>query len=361
MNRGISPHTGNELLIVVPWLEGGGAQRALEGILRGLPTESLHLVILFGTDEYASSISNVVSRVTALGERKSPVGVLRAALKVRALVANATKVYSLMRGSHVVLGVASGQLLARRPFAATFHMLPSDDSTGRLARIENLLVRRATRHADLVTAPSTRAVTEIAEYGFAVPERVIFEANRTLGSALPPVEPRPGRLSRLRLLVACRLTDQKGLNQLPEILSRSDVPVDLTVAGDGELQEMIEGFARSVSGPHTVRYIGRTENVIELLDRTDAVLMPSRAELNPVVVWEAWDRGRPVISSDLPVFRDLAEQGPVTVCADADGYSMEFRRLAEEEETRKEAYAEGRARFTLSIAERSPLVEFFSR
>src|SRR5690606_1620524 len=122
---------------------------------------------------------------------------------------------------------------------------------------------------------------------------------------------RPGVLDRVRLVFAGRLTEQKGLDRIEALLSQSTVPIELRIAGDGELQALAQNLADSVKQPHEVQFLGHTDALPAHLDWADALLMPSRWELNPMTIWESWARGRPVFASALDVFQDLASEGPV--------------------------------------------------
>ncbi|PFG33184.1 glycosyltransferase [Sanguibacter antarcticus] len=298
-------------LVVVPWLEGGGAQYALASVLADVGAGTADVVVLFGGCRDFESVAERSHRFIMLDAPRTPLGVFQAAQRVRPVLHGRTRIYSLMRGSHLVLGLALRAIPRDAHLAASFHQLPSTDDADRLGALENILVRRYTRRCELVTTPSERAVEEIRDRRFAVQGAARAEAN--LIAASGPAAPPRATLDdgHLRLLLAGRLTEQKGLDRIVEILDAVEHPVTLHVAGDGPLRETLLADLSRVADRHDVRYLGRTDGLDEQLDWCDAVLMPSRYELNPIVVWEAWARGRPVVSSRLSVFSDLAALGPV--------------------------------------------------
>lgn len=297
-------------LVVVPWLEGGGAQYALAQTMAKL-ARPVDVVVLFaGSRDYRAVEAQAASFVR-LDAPRSPIGVLTAALRLRAFLAHRPAVFSLLRGSHLVLGLVVGKARGAA-LGASFHQLPSTDSQDRLARAEDVLVRRYTRRCELVTAPSELAVDELVTQGFASEEVVRYSPNLIADRATAAVAPRTVT-QPVRLLMAGRLAEQKGILDLEALLSDITTPVELRIVGDGELRDLVEGLARRNPA---VTLVGRVEDVNPHYDWCDAVFMPSRYELNPIVVWEAWASGRPVIGSDIEVFRDLASAGPLRTFRD---------------------------------------------
>lgn len=314
-----------DILIIAPWLQGGGGQGALEGILREVPRDRMRLVVLFDNNRDTDSVTSLVRDAVFLQHSRTPVGIARAARDLARMLRPGMTAYSLMRASHLVLGLVPKRRLDDIRFAATFHQLPSQDSKGALGRVEDVLVRRFVRRADLVTAPSRRAVAEVVSHRFA-PEAVVrFEANTISYSTTQRASPRPHSLNRLRLLFAGRLSEQKGLDRIPEWLASTSVPVDLRVAGAGEMEAVVRGWQTHGLASNTVEYVGYVGDLTPHLDWCDAVIMPSRWELNPLVVWEAWSRGRPVIASALPVFSDLSSEGPLVTIPSAKHFDLQLR------------------------------------
>lgn len=317
------------ITIVVPWLMGGGAQAALLGVLRQVRNCQITLVILFKGSENFDELRQVVNNVVEIGAPKSPTGVLSAARQVQPYLLNADSVYSLMRASHVVLGVRPKNLgNGGRRFAASFHQLPSADGTGLVGTLENRVLRRATRRASLITAPSHRAVEEIAIKGFAAREVVRYEPNVVAPRAAPPVPPREGELAEIRLFFAGRLTTQKGLDRIPALLKGVDRPVHLLIAGEGPERRRLEGLMAGVNHPHRVEFLGYTEDIEGFMDWCDVLVMPSREELNPVSLWEARLAGRPTIGSNIPAFVDLAQEGGVLTFSDQTEFADAIRYVA---------------------------------
>lgn len=304
-----------ELTVVVPWLQGGGAQEALSRLVDATPSVSKRLVVVFRGSRNHGNVIEKFDDVVELGaDRRNPLSVLHAAVKLRPYLHGSHRVYSLMRASNVVIGLVPG-LSAVQRLAMSFHMLPVDDRSGPVWRLEEIALRRATRQAALVTSPSHRAVDQLRTLGLSHPDRTRYVPNRLkrVDVALPATSGPGGRL-----LCAGRLEDQKGIDRLPEWLHQVSTPVVLRIAGEGSQGAALRAALASVPDHHRVDFIGHVGDLTEEIDSCDAVLMPSRQELNPMLVWEAWQRGKPVVATRLDVFLDLAEQGPILFADDGD-------------------------------------------
>jgi glycosyltransferase involved in cell wall biosynthesis len=348
------------ILVVVPWSQGGGAQGALVQILRQLPRERVIVVILFGGNRNHDAIQQNAGRVIEFDEPRTPAGIWRARRRLRPLVESALVVYSLMRGSHLVLGMLPARTLRSIDLVTTFHQLPSQDASGTQGRVEDAFVRRAVGHSALVTAPAASAVTELKVGKYAPTERIVLEPNGIAVGSHDAPEARAGELDELRLVFAGRLSEQKGLDRIPELLNASDIPIRLRIIGDGEERELVDGLAAQISDLHHVEVIGHTDAIVEHLDWSDAVFLPSRWELNPLIIWEARARGRGTIASDIRPLLDLASSGPMWFFDSPDGFASIVQRLVSHEAVRATAHTDAIASASL-LEGTSRIVEHLTR
>jgi len=339
-------------VVIAPWLEGGGAQSSLIEIMKRLDRPNVHLVILFAGSRNHEAVVALANRVTELEEPRSFVGTLAASRKVRAHLEGATRVYSLMRASHIVLGLIPPALL-RDKVVASVHQLPSADRRGLRGRLEDVLQRRVLRRARLVSTPSDRARKELVAFGLSRNANTIFEPNLLSPSSKPVTTPREGNLEKVRLAFAGRLTPQKGLRQFLEMIDgREDLVV--RIAGDGPEMADLAHRVQTMRSPE-VRLIGRTGDVTALLDWADCAVMPSVTELSPVFVWESWSRGRGVIATEIPAFHDLSKVGPLVTYGAVDGFNEAIDRV-KRENWRTDAH--GRALEANSTTKENAIVEF---
>jgi glycosyltransferase involved in cell wall biosynthesis len=339
------------LVVIVPWLQGGGAQAALVETIRILAVEEISLVVCFTGNRNTQSAEDLIPSIVFLNQPRTPVGLWRASREVSAFLRSSDVVYSLMRGSHVVLGLLSARQLRHRPLIATFHQLPSIDAHGRLSSLENVLVRRAVRSARLITAPSERALVELRAARILSKTQGVVSPNPIRRPALAPVQSRPRPLNSVRLLFAGRLDEQKGVDLIEGLLAASRVQIHLTIAGEGPMASHVEALAAK-KWIHTVRPVGHVSDIFSAIDDADFILLPSRFELNPVIVWEAWARGRAVLSSRAIAFEDLAKQGPVLTFGDA----AEFRELLASVAAEPDVYYDRALRAAGRLGSESPLM-----
>ena len=108
------------------------------------------------------------------------------------------------------------------------------------------------------------------------------------------------------VLAAGRLASQKGLDTLIAAAARwrgrRPEPV-LVIAGTGPLAGELAAQARDLGV--TARFLGRRDDVGDLLAVADVFALPSRWEGQPLVLQEAMRAGRPIVATDVGGVRDL--------------------------------------------------------
>lgn len=304
----------NKVLVVTPWLEGGGAQRALVGILRRIGSCQVTVVALFDGCSNFDEVESCVHEVELWNNRRSPLGTLTAARQLRKFIKSKPfdSYYSLLRAGSIVISLSGALPWMSDRLVVSIHQDLREDACGLKGRFEEVFHARTLRAAALVTSPSADVVKYVRQRysvpaGSAVIEKNILDLE--VGSALPQ-EFAPN--DELRLLFCGRITEQKGLDRLIDALRSVERPVFLKIAGDGDCRSDLEDQAkRCLPSQHTIEFVGRIEPVWNLIDWSHLAVMPSRSELEPVFVWEAWARQRAVLASDIPAFVHLQSLGPI--------------------------------------------------
>lgn len=125
-------------------------------------------------------------------------------------------------------------------------------------------------------------------------------------STPPPAAP--------RLVCVGRLCEQKGqllLVQAAHEVVRQGVPLELVLAGDGEMRPQVEALVRRLGLQAQVRITGwiSSEQVRAELLAARALVLPSFAEGLPVVIMEAMALRRPVITTFVAGIPELVRQG----------------------------------------------------
>lgn len=222
--------------------------------------------------------------------------------RLRALARHADVVHAhgLRAGALAVLATRS--LGAERPaVVVTLHNLPVGGSAVRaVARGLEELVGRG---ADVVLGVSGDLV-----------ERARLRGARHTARALVPAPPRPvpdhtpaqvraelGVPEEAALLVTiARLAPQKGLDLLLDaasLLESGQREVDWVVAGHGPLLADLERQVRDEALP--VRFLGRREDVADLLAAADVVVSTAYWEGQPIAIQEALHLGAAIVATDV--------------------------------------------------------------
>ncbi len=121
------------------------------------------------------------------------------------------------------------------------------------------------------------------------------------------------------VLAAGRLADQKGFDTLLAAAARwrdrRPEPI-LVIAGTGPLAGVLASQARQLEV--TVRFLGRRDDVAQLLAVADAFVLPSRWEGQPLILQEALRAARPIIATDVGGVRDLTGDDAVLLVRPGD-------------------------------------------
>jgi colanic acid/amylovoran biosynthesis glycosyltransferase len=133
-----------------------------------------------------------------------------------------------------------------------------------------------------------------------------------------------------RLVCVGRLCEQKGQLLLVHALHRlvqQNVPVELVLAGDGEMRSDIEALVDSLGLRSHVRITGwiGSEQVRDEILAARALVLPSFAEGLPVVIMEAMALRRPVITTFVAGIPELVidrENGWLVPAGDVDALAQ---------------------------------------
>jgi starch synthase (maltosyl-transferring) len=146
-------------------------------------------------------------------------------------------------------------------------------------------------------------------------------------------------VKRLEIVVRCA-----------EIMSAA--PSRFLVAGDGPARDELERAVRLSSAARRVHLLGWRDDTPRLMAAADALMFPSLTEGMPNAVLEALAAGLPVVASDIPSLRELANDGAPLVLAKNDepiAFAGALRSLADDPAGRSE-----RGRLAAEWAEERP-------
>jgi glycosyltransferase involved in cell wall biosynthesis len=313
--------------------------------------------VLHLTDHYLPVLGGIETHVAALADRQvrrgDDVSVLTSTpadadgqhLDDHGPVA-VRRARSLLEGVSVDVtrfDVVHAHLSVVAPFSAPLAALAARRGVPTLVTVHSLwngmgpVPEAAARVSGLRSAPVLwSAVSRVAAAQLAqrvpphAPVRVLPNAVEVTPRALTPT-PRPG--GPVRLVSTMRVARRKRpleLVRMFDALRRSvDVPVELTIVGDGPLRPRVERRLRQLGLDGAVRVTGRVEpaTVLEILARSDVYVAPAVLESFGLAALEARCVGLPVVGHAASGMTDfLQDRVEGMLCPDD---STMVRRLAE--------------------------------
>lgn len=112
---------------------------------------------------------------------------------------------------------------------------------------------------------------------------------------------------KIRLIVVARLTEQKGLRRLINIMKDLPSNYHLTIAGDGPLRSEILEQIELLRIQDRVQTLGTVNNVIDLIAEHNLFVLPSFIEGFPNVVIESLSVGTPVVSFEVGGINEIIQ------------------------------------------------------
>jgi glycosyltransferase involved in cell wall biosynthesis len=126
------------------------------------------------------------------------------------------------------------------------------------------------------------------------------------------------------------LVRRKGVHVLLEAMAGAALPPDVTlqVAGDGPERADLEASASRLGLQDRVTFLGFRSDVPRLLAESDAFVLPSAMEQQPLVLIEALGAGKPVVATDVGgVAEMVAGAGILVPPGDAPALSRALQEL----------------------------------
>ncbi|MGE0132757.1 MAG: glycosyltransferase family 4 protein [Blastocatellales bacterium] len=167
------------------------------------------------------------------------------------------------------------------------------------------------------------AVSEVTREIMIEIEKVPAEKITVVYNGMEPLRaPAPDRIEGLRwelglqqepvILMVARLHEEKGhrylFDALPRIVARIG-PITALLAGDGPHRAEIEAEADARGVRDCVRFLGRREEIPELISLASVVTLPSLAESFGFALLEAMSFGKPVVAAATGGMPEVVEDG----------------------------------------------------
>jgi glycosyltransferase involved in cell wall biosynthesis len=237
-------------------------------------------------------------------------------------------------------------MTAVHPLVATWHNAPVASRGRRL--IHTVVERTAARGADATLAVSSDLVDRARRAG-AQDVRFVPAVAPPLGPARRTAEEVRAELgvgTRPLVLAVARLSRQKRLDVLVRAAAQwgsgPRTPI-VIVAGDGPEQARLVGAASRSRAP--VRFLGRREDIADLLGAADVVALPSAWEARPFVAQEALRAGVPLVATAVGGVADLVGDAALLVPpGDEEALRIALERVLGDDALREALVARGRTR-----------------
>ncbi len=263
----------------------GGVGRHLRSLTRELAAEFDVLVACPAATQQVFGFPHVVP--VEIGARPHPARDARALAALRGLAGRVDLLHAHgLRASALAV-------LCEGPVVSTWHNAVD-------SRLGSVLERLVARRADVVLA----AGDDLARAARAAGGRDVRLAP-VAAPALEPTGADPG-LGRPLVLAVGRLHPQKGYDTLIDALPLLG-GVTVAVAGDGPQADELRTRAPQV------RWLGRREDVADLLVAADVVVLPSRWEARSLTAQEALRAGRPLVATAVGAVPELVRDGALLV------------------------------------------------
>lgn len=294
------------ILVVLPDLSGGGAQRTVLNLVNHLDRRRFEPVLALYRRQgpLLESLRSDV-RVAELGCRRPRVSIVPVARCIRRLRPDLVFSTLIYTNTATVLG----HTLARTP--APVVIRETNNHTVAALRIPPgvaWLVRWSYRRANTVVTLSDGVRADvIRRYDLPAVQVVtiynpvdVAGVRRRCQEPAPPIPGWSDRPDRPRLIAVGRLERQKGFDILLDAVARLRVPASLAIVGQGAEEQALREQARRLGVEDRVVLAGFRENPFPYVAAADLFVLSSRWEGFGHVVVEAMACGSPVLATRCP-------------------------------------------------------------
>lgn len=312
--------TNNRVALLVPSLRGGGAERVMVNLARGLVERGLEVDFVLAQAEgpYLSQLPGSVRLIDLKAERVL-YSLPRLVSYLRRQRPHA--LLSAMDHTNVVALLAQKAARVRTRVVVTVHITLSratETAESLRGRLMPVWIRLFYPWAHAIVAVSQGVAEDLVRatglsrqqvhvvYNPVVTPQLLSEADKPLDHPwFKPGEPPI-------ILSVGRLTEQKDFCTLIRAfcLVRKQRPARLVILGEGEDRPKLEDLVRNLGIHSEVAMPGFAQNPYQFMKRAAVFVLSSRWEGLPTVLIEAMAVGTPVVSTDCPSGpREILEGG----------------------------------------------------
>jgi glycosyltransferase involved in cell wall biosynthesis len=297
-----------KILLLIPHLGGGGAERVAALLARGLPAEKYELHLGLITQAHTSEVLPNSVSLHALG-----------APRVRAGAFGLLRLVHRLKPELILSGMAHLNflvLLLRPFFPRKTRVLVRQNSTvsaslayDGLPCYTRLLYRLLYRRADRVICQTQSMADDLArELGVPENRLAVLPNPVDVEEIRASIGTNPSPQTSAHLLAVGRLAPEKGFDSLLNAMVsvRKEFPkTSLLIAGAGPEEAVLKDLSHELGLDATVHFAGYIDCPWTLFPTATLFVLPSRHEGLPNALLEAAAGGLPIVA--LPASRGLAE------------------------------------------------------
>lgn len=308
------------ILIFIPNLQAGGAQRVAVSLANGFATRGYPCALVVGAGGSFRSLLHDHVCFHEIGSNRT-IGCLPGLFR-RLRTFKPDVLFSMMTHANIVAVLAHklsrthSKLVLSERVTLRFQSPTFGDSLA--LKLMPLLYR----HADRVAVVARDMENEVASAAALPADRVVTLPNPVLDAAFramandPRAHVHPWLSDKSAgpvILAVGRLYDQKDFSTLIRAFAKvraAQTNARLIILGEGELREELTRLADELKIGEAVAMPGFAENPYAAMRRADLFVLSSVAEGLPGVLIQAMACGLPVVSTDCPTGpREILEDG----------------------------------------------------
>jgi glycosyltransferase involved in cell wall biosynthesis len=302
------------LLLVIPSLVRGGAEKQLSLLARGLPREEfdVHVAVLTHTGPLEEELREAGISVTVIGKRwkLDPLCYWRLRRYIRGLAPDVVHTWLFAANAYGRQAAAS---------VGIKHLVAGERCVDPWKGGWQLTIDRAlARRTDRIATNSTGVKEFYVSRGLPAEKFVVIPNGMVLG-ADGQTNGRDALLAELKLPARARLIGavgrlwpQKRVKDLiwaADLLKTTREDTHLLIVGDGPQRQRLERFRDQNQIADRVHFLGEREDVPRLMPHFDVLWLGSEYEGQSNAILEAMAAGVPVIATDIAGNRDLVVDG----------------------------------------------------
>ena len=233
--------------------------------------------------------------------------------------------------------VAAAKLSGIKRCVHTVHNVAHEEAEGRLQKIINTIYFKLGWSVPVALSPEVRN-TIFSFYGLQENRVPMIFNGVDLRKCLPKTD---YSLSEPAVLLHIgRFNEQKNHKGLLEAFSRiikSHPNCCLQLIGDGDLQEEMKTYAKTLGIQEKISFLGSQTDVYPFLREADIFLLPSKFEGMPMTIIEAMGTGLPIVASAVGGVPDMLEDytSGVLIPCEPEAIAQAVLELLNQESLRK--------------------------